>query len=62
MHTINSEHPSFADHFGKKFQDNIYPSDQSYKKQEEELIEFKEEHHDALRNIHQDPLKTKCLL
>ena len=47
--TVNSEHPSSADHFERKFQAKIYPSDQSFEKQEEDLIYFKEEHHDELR-------------
>ena len=40
MLTINSEHPSSAYHFERKFQVNIYPHDKSFEKQEEELIEF----------------------
>ena len=48
--TLSSEHPYFEDHFESKFQYKISASDQSFEKQEEELIEFKEEHHDALRN------------
>ena len=40
--TINSEHPSSKHHFGRKFQAKIYPPDQSFEKQEEELIDFKE--------------------
>ena len=42
MITINYEHPSSEDHFEREFQDKIYPLDQSYEKQEEEFIEFKE--------------------
>ena len=42
--TIKSEHPSSADHFEKKFQAKISPSDPSFEKQEEGFIEFKEEH------------------
>ena len=49
--TINSEHPSSADHFERKYQAKIYPYDQSFEKQEEELIEFKEEHHDELKTF-----------
>ena len=40
--TINSEHPSSEYHFERKLQVNISPSDQTFEKQEEELIEFKE--------------------
>ena len=40
--TITSEHPYSENHFEKKIQYNISPSDQSFEKQEEELIEFKE--------------------
>ena len=39
--TITSEHPSSEDHFERKFQAKIYPSDQSDEKQEEKLIQFK---------------------
>ena len=46
MLTINSEHTSSEDQFEKKYQTKIPPSDQSFEKQEEELIEFKEEHYD----------------
>ena len=49
--TINYEHPSSEDQFERKFQDKIYPSDNSFEKQEEEFTEFKEEHHDELRNV-----------
>ena len=37
--------------FKSKFKHKIYPSDQSFEKQEEELIEFKEEHYDGLRTF-----------
>ena len=36
--TLTSEHPSFENHFERKSQDNISPSDQIFEKQEEELI------------------------
>ena len=36
--TINYEHPHSEDHFERKFQSKISPSDQSFEKQEEELI------------------------
>ena len=38
MITINSEHPYSEDHFERKFQANIYPSEQSLEKPEESLI------------------------
>ena len=38
---ITCEHPSSEYHFERKSQANIYLSDQSFEKQEEELIEFK---------------------
>ena len=44
--TIISENPSSEYHFERKFQIKIYPSSQSFKTQEEEFIEFKEEHYD----------------
>ena len=37
---ITSKHPSYKDHFERKFQTKISPSDQILEKQEEELIEF----------------------
>ena len=49
MLTINTEHPYSADHFERKFQANISPSDQIFEKQEEESIKFKEEHNDKMR-------------
>ena len=51
MLTINYEHPSSADNFDSKSQTKISPSDQSFEKQEEEWIEFKEWHHDELRRF-----------
>ena len=44
--TINFEHPISSDHCESKLQARMSPSDKSYEKQEEELIEFKEEYHD----------------
>ena len=41
--TITSEHKSSEDNFERKLQAKISPSDQSIKKLEEELINFKEE-------------------
>ena len=38
--TINSEHPSSADHFERKFQDKISSSNQSSEQPEEELTPF----------------------
>ena len=40
--TITFELPCNEDHFENKFQYNIYPSDTSFEKQEQQLIEFKE--------------------
>ena len=51
MLTLTSEHPYYADKFESKLQANISTSDQSIWKQEEESIEFKEEHHDELRKF-----------
>ena len=51
MLTITSEHPSSENHFERKFQAKIYPSDQSFEKTQEELIEFKEKYHDEPINI-----------
>ena len=39
--TITYEHPYSKYDFDRKFQANISPSDQSYEKQEKELIKFK---------------------
>ena len=49
--TITSEHPSYKNYFDIKFQANIYSSDQSDEKQEQELIEFKEKYHDEFRKF-----------
>ena len=61
MLTIKSEHPSSADYFERKFQANISTSDQSYEKKEEELIYFKEEHHDELRKFSSGPIQNEWL-
>ena len=45
---LTSEHPSSEDNFERKFQDKISPSEQSFYKPEEELIELKGEHQDEL--------------
>ena len=39
--TIASEPPSSEDQFETKFQAKIYPYDQSFEKEEEELIYYK---------------------
>ena len=39
--TITSDHIYSTDHFESKFQDKISPSDQSFERQDEELIYFK---------------------
>ena len=59
--TINSEHPSSEYHFERKFQANISPSDQTFEKKEEELIEFKEEYHDELRNFSSGPIQNEAI-
>ena len=41
----------------KKIQAKTSSSDQNFEKQEEELIEFKEEHHDALRKSSSGPIQ-----
>ena len=38
---INCEHPSSEDHFERKFQANIYPSNKSFEQMEEELVYLK---------------------
>ena len=40
-----------SEHFKKKLKHRIYPSDKKFEIQEEELTEFKEEHHDEFRKI-----------
>ena len=40
--TITSEHPYYEYNSERKFQANLSPSDQSFEKQEEELMKFKE--------------------
>ena len=44
--TITYEHKCSKDNFEIKSQAKTYPSYQSFEKQEEELIEFKGNHHD----------------
>ena len=61
MLTITSEHPSSSDHFERKSQDKISPSDQSFEKYEEELIEFKEEHYDKLKNLSLGPIQNEVI-
>ena len=43
--TLTFEHPSSVNQFERKFQAKISPYGRSFENQEEELIEFKEEHH-----------------
>ena len=62
MLIINYEHTSSEDSFGRKYQANISPSDQSFEKHEEELIELKEEHHYNLRNISSGPIQNEALI
>ena len=61
MLTITSEHPSFEDHFERKFQAKISPPDQIFEKQEEELIEFKGKHHDELGKFSSGPIQNEVL-
>ena len=51
MITIKSEHPSSTDHFERKFQAKISPYDQSFEKQEEGLLEIKDEYQSELRKF-----------
>ena len=46
----------------RQFKAKIYPSDQKFEKQEEELIEFKDEQHDELRKFSSGIIKIKCFL
>ena len=59
--TINSEHPYSEYPFERKSQTKFHSSDQSFEKQEEEFIEFKEEHHDELRNFSSGPIQNEFL-
>ena len=61
MLTITSEHPSYSDHFERKFQDKISPSDQSFEEHEEELMEFKEEQHDELKKLSLGLIKNEVI-
>ena len=61
MLTITSEYISYEDHFERKPQANISPFDQSFEKQEEQLIEFKEKHHDELIKFSSRPIQNKVL-
>ena len=58
--TIKPEHPSYVDHFERKFQAKISPYDQSFEEQEEELIKFKEEHHDELGKFSSILMFVEC--
>ena len=60
-HTKTSEHPSSEDRIEGTFQAKISPSDTFLKKQEEELIDFKEEYHDYLTNFSSGPIKNEIL-
>ena len=61
MLTINSEHLSSEYHFESKYQDKNSPYDKSVEKKEEELIDFKEEHHDTLRKSSSGPIQNEVL-
>ena len=62
MLNITSKHPSSKNHFERKFQAKIYPSDNFFEKQEEELTEFKEDHHDELRKFSSGPIQKEGLI
>ena len=61
MLTVNSEHSYSEDNFERKFHDKISPSNQSFEKQEEKLIDSKEEHHDELRKFSSGPIQNEVL-
>ena len=56
--TITSEHSSSESNFEVKLKDKIYPYNQSFEKQEEELIELKLKHHDELRKFSSGPIQN----
>ena len=59
---ITSEHPSSEDHFERKSQAKISPSDQIFEKQEEQLIYFRGKNTRNQTISHQNTFKMKCLL
>ena len=59
--TINSEHVSSEGHFERKFQAKIFPSDKSFEKKEEELIEFKGKQHDEFRKLLSGTIQNELL-
>ena len=61
MLTRNYEHPSSEDLFERNFQAKIYPNDQSFDKQEEYLIDFKEKYHDELRKSSSGPIQIEVI-
>ena len=61
MLIINSEHAYSEDNFETNLQARIYPYNQSFEKQEEELIEFNEEHHDELIKSSSVPIQHELL-
>ena len=61
MLSITSENPYYEDHFERKFQTEIYPSDQSFKKYEETSIKLKEKCHDELRKSSSAPIKNEVI-
>ena len=48
-------------HCKSKLKPKISLSDQSFENQEEELIRFKEEHHDELRRFLSGPIQNEVL-
>ena len=59
--TITSALPYSVDNFEGLLQDKISPLDNFFENQEEELIKFKEEHHDELRKFSSGSIQNKVL-
>ena len=58
MLTITSEHLSYEYNFERKYQDNIYPYNQSFEQPEEELIYFKGEQKMEPKTISSENVKN----
>ena len=61
MLTITCDHPYYKNHSERKLQANIYPSDQIFKKEQEELIEFNEKQNDKLRKFSSEHIQNEVL-
>ena len=61
MHNITSEHTYYEDNSESKFQAKIYPYDKSFEKQEDELKEFREKHHDELTKFSSEKIQNEVL-